>query len=94
MDRRGGEAAPHRALGTAAGTEPGTTLVDPVDDLDQVPATLRGDPERSLWKRLESEFMSGGAGSVSSYLAAQFDQIGNRLRTGLGAVKDSAGLGG
>lgn len=40
--------------------------------LDQVPATLKGDPERSLWRRVESEFMSRGAGSVSSYLAAQF----------------------
>ena len=62
--------------------------------LDQVPATLKGDPQRSLWKRVESEYLSGGPGSVSSYLAAQFEQIGSRLRTDLGTVKNSAGLGG
>jgi hypothetical protein len=61
--------------------------------LDQVPLTLRGDPARSLWKRVESEFSSGGTGSVSSYLASQFEEIGNRLRTALATAKDSAGSG-
>jgi hypothetical protein len=61
--------------------------------LDQVPPTLKGDPARSLWKRVESEFTSGGAGSVSSYLASQFEEIGNRLRAALRAAKDSAASG-
>ena len=59
--------------------------------LDQVPPTLKGDPARSLWKRVESEFTSGGGASVNSYLASQFDEIRNRLRAELTAAKDSAG---
>jgi hypothetical protein len=61
--------------------------------LDQVSPTLRGDPARSLWKRVESEFMSGGSGGVSSYLTSQFEEIGNRLRAALTAAKDSVGSG-
>ena len=59
--------------------------------LDQVPAKLKGDPARSLWKRVESEFSSSGAGSVSSYLNSQFEEIGSRMRTALAAVTDSTG---
>jgi hypothetical protein len=61
--------------------------------LDQVPATLKGDPARSLWKRIESEFASGSTGGVSSYLASQFDEIGARLRSALTAARHSAGSG-
>jgi len=61
--------------------------------LDQVPRTLKGDPARSLRKRIESEYTSRGVGSVSSYLGAQFEEIGSRLRAALTAAKDSAGSG-
>jgi hypothetical protein len=61
--------------------------------LDEVPKTLKGDPARSLWKRIESEYMSRGAGSVSSYLASQFEEIGTRLRVALTAAKDSPSSG-
>lgn len=61
--------------------------------LDQVPATLKGDPARSLWRRLESEFSSGGTGTAGSYLTSQFEEIGTRLRAALAAAKASSDSG-
>ena len=58
--------------------------------LDQVPPTLRGDPARSLWKRVESEFTSGGAASVSSYLASQFEEVGNRVALAEAQAQEAA----
>ena len=56
--------------------------------LDQVPAKLRGETARSLWRRVDSEFSSGGSASVSTYLASQFEEIAVRLKAALTAVKD------
>ena len=54
--------------------------------LDQVPAELKGDAARSLWRRIDSEFASGGPGAVTSYLRSQFDEIATRLRAELAAT--------
>ena len=56
--------------------------------LDQVPAKLKGQVERSLWRRIDSELAAGGPGAVTSYLHSQFDEIGTRLRAELVAAKD------
>ena len=56
--------------------------------LDQVPAKLKGEGARSLWRRIDSEFGSGGPGAVTSYLRSQFEEIATRLRTELAAAKD------
>ncbi len=56
--------------------------------LNQVPAKLKGEAAQSLWRRIESEFASGGPGAVSSYLRSQFEEVVTRLRADLAAVKD------
>ena len=56
--------------------------------LGQVPARLRGEVARSLWRRIDSEFGSGGRGAVTSYLCSRFDEIATRLRAELEAAKD------
>ena len=58
--------------------------------LDQVPAKLQGEAARSLWRRIDSEFWSGGPGAVTSYLRSQFEENATRLRTELAAAKDGA----
>ena len=54
--------------------------------LDQVPAKLKGEVARSLWRRIDSEFASSGPGAVTSYLRSQFDEIATRLRAELAAT--------
>ena len=56
---------------------------------DQVPAMLKGEVARSLWRRIDSEFGSGGSGAVTSYLRSQFDEIATRLRAELAAAEDA-----
>ncbi|MCY4615139.1 MAG: hypothetical protein OXC71_01925 [Chloroflexi bacterium] len=56
---------------------------------DQVPARLKGEVARSLWRRIDSEFGSGGPGAVTSYLRSQFDEIATRLRAELAAAEDA-----
>ena len=56
---------------------------------DQVPAKLKGEVARSLWRRIDSEFGSGGPGAVTSYLRSQFDEIATRLRAELAAAEDA-----
>lgn len=56
--------------------------------LDQVPAKLKGEVSRSLWRRIDSELATGGPGAVTSYLGSQFDEIATRLRAELAAAKD------
>ena len=56
--------------------------------LDQVPAKLEGEVSRSLWRRIDSELVTGGPGAVTSYLRSQFDEIATRLRAELAAAKD------
>jgi hypothetical protein len=58
--------------------------------LDRVPAKLEGEVARSLWRRIESEFSSGGVSAVESYVTAQFDEIRTNIRAALAVVKDSA----
>jgi hypothetical protein len=58
--------------------------------LDRVPAKLEGEATRALWRRVESEFSSGGVPAVESYLTAQFDEIRTNIRAALAVVKDSA----
>ena len=53
--------------------------------LSQVPARLKGEEARSLWRRVDSEFGSGGPEGVTSYLRSQFDEIAARLRAELAA---------
>lgn len=57
--------------------------------LDRVPAKLRAEVTRSFWRRLDSEFSSGGVPAVESYLTSQFDEIKTSIRGSLTAVKDS-----
>ena len=54
--------------------------------LDQVPAKLKGEVARSLWRRIDSEFASGGPAAVTSYLRSQFDEIATRLHAELAAT--------
>ena len=56
--------------------------------LDQVPAKLKGEVARSLWRRIDSEFGSGEPAAVTSYLRSQFDEIATRLRAELAAAED------
>ncbi|MDE0221492.1 MAG: hypothetical protein OXJ90_19640 [Spirochaetaceae bacterium] len=56
--------------------------------LVQVPAKLKGEEARSLWRRIDSELATGGPGSAISYLRSQFDEIATRLRTELETAKD------
>ena len=56
---------------------------------DQVPARLKGEVARSLWRRIDSEFGSGGPGAATSYLRSQFDEIATRLRAELAAAEDA-----
>lgn len=56
--------------------------------LGQVPTRLNGDAARSLWLRIQSEFTSGGAGDISSYLQSRFADIAERLRANLAAAED------
>lgn len=70
----------------------GSPMFDDVNTrsiLDQVPPKLQGDEARSLWRRIQSEFRSGGVGAVESYLRSQSDDIARRLRTELSASKDA-----
>jgi len=57
--------------------------------LDRVPAKLQGEATRSLWRRLDSEFSSGGVPAVESYITSQFDEIRTNIRGALTAVKNS-----
>ena len=57
--------------------------------LAQVPAKLKGEPARSLWRRIDSELASGGPGAVASYLQSQFSEISTRIRSELSAFKDA-----
>ena len=57
--------------------------------LDQVPAKLKDEVARSLWRRIDSECASGGPGAVTTYLRSQFDEIAARLRTELAAAEDA-----
>ena len=57
--------------------------------LDQVSAKLRDEEARSLWRRIDSEFGSGGPGAVTSYLRSQFGEIATRLRDELAAAEDA-----
>ena len=56
--------------------------------LDRVPAKLKGEAARSLWRRIDSEFASGGPEGVTSYLHSQFDEIATRLRAERAAAED------
>ena len=56
--------------------------------LDAVPASLPGEVERSLWRRIRSEYTSGGPTAVPSYLRAQFDLIATRLSSELEVTED------
>ena len=56
--------------------------------LGQVPTKLKGNAARSLWLRIQSEFTSGGAGGMSSYLQSQFTDLAERLRANLAAAED------
>lgn len=60
--------------------------VDTRSILDQVQAKLKDEAARSLWHRIDSEFASGGAEAVTSYLLSQFDEIAARLRDELAAT--------
>lgn len=57
--------------------------------LDQVPANLNDEAARSLWRRMDSEFESGGPEAVTSYLRSQFDEIAGRLRDQLAAARNA-----
>ena len=57
--------------------------------LDRLPAKLQGAETRSLWRRLDSEFSSGGVSAVESYIKSQFDEIRTNIRSTLTAVKGS-----
>ena len=57
--------------------------------LDQVQPSLNDEVARSLWRRIDSEFGSGGPGAVKSYLRSQFNEIATRLRAELAAAKDA-----
>ena len=56
--------------------------------LEQVPAKLKGEAARSLWRRIDSELSFGGPGAVASYLHSQFGEISTRIRSELSAYKD------
>ena len=56
--------------------------------LDRVSPKLKDEVERSLWRRIDSEFGSGGP-AVTSYLRSQFDQIAKRLRDELAVANDT-----
>lgn len=56
--------------------------------LDQVPAKLKDEVARSLWRRIDSERRDGGPGAVTSYLRSQFEEIATRLRAELQAAED------
>lgn len=57
--------------------------------LGQVPPKLQREEERSLWRRIQSEFESGGPRAVTSYLRSQFDEITTSLGTELTAAEDA-----
>lgn len=57
--------------------------------LDQVSAKLSDEEARFLWRRIDSEFGSGGPGAVTSYLRARFEEIDKRLRAELAAAEDA-----
>ena len=57
--------------------------------LDQVPARLRGEAARSLWRRIDKELESGGPPAASSYLHAQFGETAKRLHDLLAAAKSA-----
>ena len=56
--------------------------------LGQVQPRLKDEAARSLWRRIDSEFGSGGPGAVTSYLGSQFDEIATRLRAELAAAEN------
>ncbi len=56
--------------------------------MDQVQPRLNDEAARSLWRRIDSEFGSGGPGAVKSFLGAQFAEIATRLRAELAATED------
>ena len=59
-----------------------------VGRLARVPPKLKSEVAWSLWRRIDSEFGSGGPGAVTSYLRSQFEEIATRLRTELAAAED------
>ena len=56
--------------------------------LDRVPAKLRREAARSLWRRIDSELQSGGPREVISYLRSQFNDIATEFRSEISAVKE------
>ena len=56
--------------------------------LDQVQAKLADEKARSLWRRIDSEFRSGGPVAVTSYLDSRFGEIATRLRAEVVAPKN------
>ena len=57
--------------------------------LGQVQPRLKDEVARSLWRRIDSEFESGGPGAVTSYLRSQFAELATRLRAELVAAEDA-----
>ncbi|MXZ67450.1 MAG: hypothetical protein F4Z17_00270 [Acidimicrobiia bacterium] len=57
--------------------------------LGDVPTNLQGEVPRSLWRRIDSEFTSGGSGAVTSYLRSQFEEIATRLHDELEVATDA-----
>ena len=57
--------------------------------LRQVPTKLGDEVTRSLWRRLNSEFMSGGSKGLTTYLRARFGDIDAEIRDELAAAMDA-----
>lgn len=56
--------------------------------LRRVSTKLEEEDARTLWRRVDSEFASGGSKGVTTYLRARFGELDARLRRELAAAKD------
>ena len=78
--------------GKKPGAEPGAAMFGDVNThtiLETVLPKLEDEVARSLWRRIHSEYASGGPGAVPSYLNARFAEIAARVRADVKTVQDA-----